>query len=303
MCVQYWPCLPASTSSVDRERTQDAAICLLLIDTPNKPDQAQLPLARQWKIACMLGARSARTRDSLGNIGGKNRQSGRTRVVAVRAAKKGLERGDGDGVWAAWQRKAVRAYLRLTRTTYAYGRRAALVDRARMLPVNVAASLRDKVKQEYGEGNYKYAIQLFSQAKATLPQAGFLEFKRQLLSNRAQSYLRWGDIYNALCDTETALSQTYTLPNSDISLTAKCLFRHAKLLYEFARYEEGRSEHKKCQALWSKIGNSLTEDEQWISEDIEKALKVPPGSKMHQKADLMRALDVGLFLHRSRAIG
>ncbi|KAA1479014.1 hypothetical protein DENSPDRAFT_846034 [Dentipellis sp. KUC8613] len=157
-------------------------------------------------------------------------------------------------------------------------------------PLGVAA-LKERANEAYGRGEFKAAIELSTQALETAPEDTPVETKRQLLSNRAQSYLRWGDIYDALHDTETALSALYTLPDSDAALTAKCLFRRAKLLYNFARYEEARAEYEKFKVLWEQIGNALTPDEKQVLEDIEKALKVPPGSKVHQKADLIRALD------------
>ncbi|KAA1476289.1 hypothetical protein DENSPDRAFT_853571 [Dentipellis sp. KUC8613] len=153
-------------------------------------------------------------------------------------------------------------------------------------------SVKERGKQEYGRGFYGDAIRLFTQALETGPEDTPLELRRQLLSNRAQSYLRYGDIYGARRDTEVALSPQYTLPDSDASLTAKCLFRHAKLLYMFARYEEARGEFEKFSASWRDQGNSSTTDEHQVLADIERALRAPMGSKARRKADLMRAVDI-----------
>jgi hypothetical protein len=118
-----------------------------------------------------------------------------------------------------------------------------------------------------------------------------IEFKRILLANRAQSYILFGDIHSARCDINLALSPPYTTEDSPTGLTTKCLFRRAKLLCMFARYDEALSDYERMTKLRSGPNNGELECEA-LREAIYEGLQAPEGSERRRKDELMRAVDV-----------
>lgn len=135
-------------------------------------------------------------------------------------------------------------------------------------------------------------LQLYTEAlKAATRDDGSLEFKRTIIANRIQSYMRAGDIHTALQDANLALSPQYTLPDSPKDITTKCLFRRAKLLYIFARYDEALLDY---QELRCALGGKATPAEKDLKNAISNGLRVPEDSRLRRKDDIFRAVNVSL---------
>ncbi|TFY73075.1 hypothetical protein EWM64_g10937 [Hericium alpestre] len=152
--------------------------------------------------------------------------------------------------------------------------------------------LKERANQKVKQGVYTDALQLYTRALDSATGETSRELQRQILSNRAQTYLSWGDIYTALADTERALSAEYTQADSDKDLTAKYRFRRAKLLNIFCRYEEARAELEELRKIRDEQGQAVDDVVRELLQDVEKALRAPAGSRARQKADLLRAVDV-----------
>ncbi len=75
-----------------------------------------------------------------------------------------------------------------------------------------------------------------------------VEQRKAILSNRALTYIRFGDIYTALADCDRALSE-YTTPDSPKALTAKCHLRRADVLCKMSRYDEAESAYEAFEGL------------------------------------------------------
>lgn len=130
--------------------------------------------------------------------------------------------------------------------------------------------------------------QLYTKALNAATLADSVEFRRTIFADRAQSYLRAGDIYAALQDANLALSSQYTLPDSPKDITIKCLFRRAKVLYMFARYDEALLDYQELVKL--RCGSTPAEKD--LKKDINNGIHAPKGSRRRRKDDLMRVVDV-----------
>lgn len=86
--------------------------------------------------------------------------------------------------------------------------------------------------------------QLYAKALDAASQSTPIETRRQILSNRAQAYRLWGELYSALQDADLALSPEYTTPDSPKAMTAKCYYRRSKLRYHRAMYDEVLDDYK-----------------------------------------------------------
>ena len=84
---------------------------------------------------------------------------------------------------------------------------------------------------------------LYTEALDSVDDAIPIETQRILLANRAQAFIFYGVIHEALRDLDNALLSQYTSPNSPKTLTAKCYYRRAKLLYTMARYDEAQADY------------------------------------------------------------
>jgi hypothetical protein len=129
-------------------------------------------------------------------------------------------------------------------------------------------------------------------ANSTTP----LELKRTILTNRAQTYLQYNDIHTALRDINLVLSSQYTLSSSPKLLTAKSYLRRAKLLCRFAKYGEARSDFDLFERICIELGVEVTAEEYYWSSKIYDGLQASEGSERRQKDDLLRAVDVRMFL-------
>ena len=131
-----------------------------------------------------------------------------------------------------------------------------------------------------------------SAANSTTP----LELKRTILTNRAQTYLQYSDIHTALHDINLVFSSHYTLPSSPKLLTAKSYLRRAKLLCQFSKYGEARSDFDPFERICIELGVETTAEEYCWSSKIYDGFQALEGSERRLKDDLLRAVDVRMFL-------
>jgi hypothetical protein len=114
------------------------------------------------------------------------------------------------------------------------------------------------------------------------------ELQRVILANRAQAYVTYGVIHEALRDLDRALSSQFTKQDSPKAMTAKCHYRRAKLLCVFARYDEVRAEYK----AFVNLAGGSTMDVMQLKEEIDRGAEAREGSDRWLKDQLMRAVDV-----------
>ncbi|KAI0069254.1 hypothetical protein BV25DRAFT_1818245 [Artomyces pyxidatus] len=151
--------------------------------------------------------------------------------------------------------------------------------------------LKEKANIECRRGQYKPAIDLYTKALARATPTTATETKRIIIANRGQTYSLWGDIYSALQDVELALSPEYTKPDSPKGLKAKCYFRRSKLRYQFARYEDAKSDYEAFERLQHETGGEIEDIAKEFWKQIQKAIKQPKDSEEALKAELIRAID------------
>ncbi|TFY80667.1 hypothetical protein EWM64_g3342 [Hericium alpestre] len=155
---------------------------------------------------------------------------------------------------------------------------------------NRCLSLKEQGNNAFRLRKYMQAIELYTDALDAATADVALETKRQLLSNRSQSHMVWDSVHEALRDVNLALSPEYTTAESDRAVTAKCLFRRAKLLYNFCRYEEAQQELVKFMDISREFGLGLGEGQE-LDKQIKKALSQPSDSEERMRAELLRAVD------------
>ena len=139
------------------------------------------------------------------------------------------------------------------------------------------------------------ALQLFTKALEDSETPS--ELKRTILTDRAQTYVDYGDIYTSLRDLNLALSPEYTLSASSKVLTAQCYFHRAQVLCKFARFDEAHSDIEQFKRLCAEEGSGLTEEQTNLSNKIDEYLNAPQYSQMRRKAGFLRAIDVCAYIY------
>ncbi|KAI0042436.1 hypothetical protein FA95DRAFT_1564307 [Auriscalpium vulgare] len=154
--------------------------------------------------------------------------------------------------------------------------------------------LKQRGNTAFRSGLYRDAIQLYTDALDAARSEGSSEDKRVLLSNRAQAYLQWGDIYNALRDTDLALSPeyTHTSPPSPASITRKCQWRKARVLNPLGRWMETQAALDEYTRLSSVMGEVRSAESVALEHILGRALRLPHDSEVVQRVELLRALNV-----------
>ncbi|KAI0042443.1 hypothetical protein FA95DRAFT_1564320 [Auriscalpium vulgare] len=152
-------------------------------------------------------------------------------------------------------------------------------------------ALKTQGNAEFRAGNYATAIELYTKALTSALPDTTLEEKRQLLSNRAQAYLKWGEIYNALYDTETALSSVYTSPSSPPSVTRKCLWRKAKVLQKLLRWEDGQRAFDEFVRMSQEGEEPLDNEALALRGSLKRSLALPADSEEKIRSQLLQALN------------
>jgi len=137
--------------------------------------------------------------------------------------------------------------------------------------------------------------QALDSVDATIP----IETRRVLLANRAQAFIVYGVIHEALRDLNHALSSQCTNQDSPKVLTAKCYYRRAKLLCTMARYDKAQADYREFANIMEEIGTEISGEELKLKEDLGRKAAAGDDSEQRQRAELMRAIDVStMSIHR-----
>lgn len=130
--------------------------------------------------------------------------------------------------------------------------------------------------------------QALDSVDATIP----IETRRILLANRAQAFIVYGVIHEALRDLNHALSSQCTNQDSPKVLTAKCYYRRAKLLCTMARYDEAQADYREFANIMGEIGTDISGEERKLKEDVDRREAAGDDSEQRRRDGLMRAIDV-----------
>lgn len=135
-------------------------------------------------------------------------------------------------------------------------------------------------------------LKLYSQALDSVDATIPIEIQRILLANRAQAFVFYGVIYEALRDLNHALSPQFTNQDSPKTLTAKCRYRRAKLLCTMARYDEAQADYHEFAKIMGEIGTAISGEELKLKEDLNRKAAASDDSEQRRRDELMRAIDV-----------
>ncbi|KAI0042842.1 hypothetical protein FA95DRAFT_1609869 [Auriscalpium vulgare] len=156
----------------------------------------------------------------------------------------------------------------------------------------------DQLKLLKLRGNAKFkaaknrdAIDLYTEALASAFPTTPLEDKRQVLSNRAQAYFKWGELYNALRDCDLALSPAYTTPHSPVSVTRKCLWRKAKILHVLLRWDDAEAAFDAFARASAEMGEAMDGDAFALQAALTRCCALPRGGAEWVRAQLLRAVN------------
>lgn len=175
----------------------------------------------------------------------------------------------------------------------------------------IVDSLKELGNREFRRQNYREAIRvslvifsfkshivfnighkLYTQALDSVEVRIPIETRRILFANRAQAFVSYAVIHEALRDVNHALSPEYTNQNSPKTLTAKCRFRRAKLLCTMARYDEAQADYSEFANIMKEIGKEITGEELKFKEDLDRKAAAGSDSEQRRRDELMRAIDV-----------
>ena len=134
-------------------------------------------------------------------------------------------------------------------------------------------------------------LKLYTQALDSVNVSIPIEKQRILLANRAQAFVLYGVIHEALRDLDHALSPQYTTQDSPKTLTAKCRYRRAKLLCTMARYDEAQADYGNFANIMGEIGAEISGEELKLKKDLD-CRAAGDDSEHRQRDELMRAIDV-----------
>jgi len=162
-------------------------------------------------------------------------------------------------------------------------------------------SLKELGNTEFRCKKYRQAIQLYTQALDSVDSATVtipIETRRILLANRAQAFIFYGIIHEALRDLNHALSPQYTRQDSSKTLTAKCRYRRAKLLCTMARYHEAQADYSEFAKVMGEIGTEISGEELKLKEDLDCRAAAGDDTGRRRRDELMRAIDTRGFILR-----
>jgi hypothetical protein len=113
---------------------------------------------------------------------------------------------------------------------------------------------------------------LYSKAMDSVDATIPIETRRILLANRAQTFAFYSDIYEALRDLNYAISPQ----NSPKTLTAKCHYRRAKLLWTFARYDEAHADYHEFTTIMREMEKEVSGEDLKLMEDLDRRAAASP---------------------------
>ncbi|CAL1710864.1 unnamed protein product [Somion occarium] len=154
------------------------------------------------------------------------------------------------------------------------------------------SNLKQLGNQAFLNGDLKQALNFYTQALDCPPPTETLsaEQKRVILSNRAQTYLDYTDVYDALQDCNVALSPEYTKEDSPRALTAKLHLRRAKALFKLLRYADAREAFQAFEGIHRDLGYDIRPSERTFANDIDRALRMPLDDPRTDKIGLARTV-------------
>jgi hypothetical protein len=117
---------------------------------------------------------------------------------------------------------------------------------------------------------------LYSKAMDSVDSTIPIETRRILLANRAQTFVFYSDIHEALRDLNYAISPQYTNQNSPKTLTAKCHYHRAKLLWTFARYDEAHADYHEFTGIMREMEKEVSGEDLKLMEDLDRRAAASP---------------------------